>query len=184
MDKGAAAYERFLQGDEKALDDLVKLYRNPLTNFINGYIGDYDTAEDIMIDVFVELLQKKKRFKGNSDFKTYLFAIGRNKAYKHLRKHSRQSFVSIDEVAEYLSSENNSLENEFIIKSQKEELNKAICELKPEYRDVIYLMYYQNMSYDEIAKVMKKNTKQVSNLAHRARLALKEKIVKGSVDIE
>ena len=47
MDKGAAAYERFLQGEEQALDDLVKLYRSPLTNFINGYIGDYDTAEDI-----------------------------------------------------------------------------------------------------------------------------------------
>lgn len=63
MDIGTAIYERFLQGEEQALDELVNLYRNSLTSFINGYIGDYDEAEDIMIDVFVDLIQKRKILK-------------------------------------------------------------------------------------------------------------------------
>lgn len=184
MDIGVATYERFLQGDEQALDELVKLYRNSLTSFINGYIGDYDEAEDIMIDVFVDLIQKRKHFKGNSSFKTYLFAIGRNKAYKHMRGKNRQIFVSIDEVADFLPSDDPSLENDIFRQIQNEELNKAIADLKSDYREVIHLMYFENFSHDEIAKVMKKSTKQVSNLAYRARQSLKRKILKRSADYE
>lgn len=184
MDIGTAIYERFLQGEEQALDELVNLYRNSLTSFINGYIGDYDEAEDIMIDVFVDLIQKRKNFKGNSSFKTYLFSIGRNKAYKHMHGKSRQIFISIDEVADFLPSDDPSLENDIIRQIQNEELNKAIADLKSDYREVIYLMYFENLSYDEIAKVMKKSTKQMSNLAYRARQSLKGQILKRSENYE
>lgn len=97
---------------------------------------------------------------------------------------SRQIFISIDEVADFLPSDDPSLENDIIRQIQNEELNKAIADLKSDYREVIYLMYFENLSYDEIAKVMKKSTKQISNLAYRARQSLKGQILKRSENYE
>ena len=54
MDRGLEVYQHFLEGDEKALDELIAMYRDPLTAFICGFTKDNDIAESIMIDVFVD----------------------------------------------------------------------------------------------------------------------------------
>ncbi len=149
-----------------------------------GYLAGFLLKVKNTVECILDLIQKRKNFKGNSSFKTYLFSIGRNKAYKHMHGKSRQIFISIDEVADFLPSDDPSLENDIIRQIQNEELNKAIADLKSDYREIIYLMYFENLSYDEIAKVMKKSTKQISNLAYRARQSLKGQILKRSENYE
>lgn len=60
MDNGESSCRRFLQGDKSAFDDILKEYRQSLTFFIYRYVKDYDEAEDIAIDVFVEFLAHPK----------------------------------------------------------------------------------------------------------------------------
>lgn len=118
MDDGAGSYRRFLDGDENALEELIAIFRQPLTFFINGFVKDSAAAEDIMIDTFVELVRHKGQFKGDSSLKTYLFKIGRNKALRHIKQRKNRSFVPLDEVDLYISNDC-SLEDEMIKKQRK-----------------------------------------------------------------
>lgn len=170
MDRGLEVYQRFLNGDEKALDELIAMYRNSLTAFICGFVKDNDIAENIMIDVFVELI-RHKGFKGKSSLKTYLFAIGRNKALRHL-KSNRRDFISLDDVENYISSDELFTEK-LIEKERREMVHEAMNKLNPIYREVIYLLYFEEMSYKEISLVLRKNSKQVANIAYRAKQSLR-----------
>ncbi len=171
MDKGSELYQSFLDGNEKALDELIAIFRTSLTNFIYGFVKDSDTAEDIMIDAFVELIRRKS-FKGKSTLKTYLFAIARNKALRYL-KGNKHDFVSLDEAENYISAEDFT-ENYLAENERREKLNEALESLNPTYREVIYLIYYENMSYKEAAEILHKNQKQIANIACRAMKSLRE----------
>ena len=170
MDRGLEVYQRFIAGDEKALDELIAMYRNPLTAFICGFIKDNDTAESIMIDVFVELI-RHKGFKGKSSLKTYLFAIGRNKALRHL-KNNRHDFVSLDDVENYISADD-LLPEKLIEEERRKIVHEAMDKLNPVYKEVIYLLYFEEMSYKEVSLVLRKSSKQVANIAYRAKQSLR-----------
>ena len=166
-------FERILNSDEKALDELINKYRNPLTLFINGFVKDIDVAESLMIDVFVELVCKKNKFRGESSLKTYLFAIGRNKALKYIKKNKNYDFIPLEEVGYCITTEQ-TIEDEIAQVLRRETVHKALNELNPTYREILYLLFFEDMSYEQAAQVLHKNKKQVSNLAFRAKQALKK----------
>ena len=177
MDNGASSYHRFLEGDESGLEELVEAYSDNLIFFINRFTNDLALSEDLMSDTFLELIVKKPRFVGDSSFKTYLFKIGRNKAFDYLRKQKRTVTVPFhnaeNEISDVISIENNILKND-----QQKQLNKCLETIKQEYREVLHLLYFEEMSYDSISIIMKKNKKQIENLAYRAKLTLKTTLEK------
>ena len=95
MDNGASSYHRFLEGDESGLEELVEAYSDNLIFFINSFMNNLTLSEDLMSDTFLELILKKPRFVGDSSFKTYLFKIGRNKAFDCLRKQKRTLTLTV-----------------------------------------------------------------------------------------
>jgi len=177
MDNGASSYHRFLEGDESGLEELVEAYSDNLIFFINRFTNDLALSEDLMSDTFLELIVKKPRFVGDSSFKTYLFKIGRNKAFDYLRKQKRTVTVPFhnaeNEISDVISIENNVLKND-----QQKQLNKCLETIKQEYREVLHLLYFEEMSYDSVSIIMKKNKKQIENLAYRAKLTLKTTLEK------
>ena len=170
MDRGFDLYQRYLEGDEKALDDLIKIYRCSLTAFINGFVKDYNTAESIMIDVFVELI-RNKNFKGRSSLKTYLFTLGRNKALRHI-KYNRHDFISIEDVENHISGEELLLDK-IVEEERRKMVHEAMSELKPIYREALYLIYFEEMSYNEASLILHKSSKQIANIIYRAKQSLK-----------
>ena len=82
-DFGASCYRRFLSGDESGFDEILKLYHDSLIFFIHRFVNNYETAEDLAADTFMELLVHKNRYRFKSSFKTYLFSIARHKAIDH-----------------------------------------------------------------------------------------------------
>lgn len=172
MDRDSELYQSFLNGSEKALDELIAKHRSSLTAFIYGFVKDYDTAEDIMIDAFVELIRRKS-FKGKSSLKTYLFAIARNKALRHLK--NRHCFEALDDVENYISTPD--FTEEYVeARERRALLHEAMESLNPAYREVIYLIYFEGMSHKEAAQVLHKSQKQISNIAYRAMQSLKERL--------
>ena len=171
MDNGKSNYYRFLEGDNEAFNDIIREYGAHLILFINGYVRNMDIAEDLMEDTFCELVFHKSRLKKEESFKSYLFSIAKNKAVNYLRKSKRLTVISIDECHENLPDEVD-IENKVIKNSDYRELYEAMEKLCVEYRQVLYLHYFELMTYDTIAKVMNKNKNQIKNLMYRAKKEL------------
>lgn len=169
MDNGASSYRRFLDGDESGLTDIVNMYGDSLMLFINSFVNNISLAEEIMEDVFMELVVKKHKFKEESSFKTYLFKIGKNKAFNVIKRNKKCTYIEDAEIEDEKMIEDNVIKTE-----EQKHIHSALKKLPKDYKTVLYLIYFEDMSYNEIEKVMKKNNKQVKNLAYRARIALKE----------
>ena len=168
MDNGARSYRRFLDGDESAFDEIMKDLFENLVFFINRYVRDVHTAEDIAIDTFADLVVNKSRYNFKTSLKTYLFMLGRSRALNYIKHRKVIDFVEL-EAAESENPEYESIEKIIINNEQKRIINKAICSLKGDMRDVIHLVYFEDLTYLDAAKVMKKNLKQIDNLLYRAK---------------
>ena len=108
-----------------------------------------------------------------------MFQIGRNKAFNVLKKNKKCSFLE-DEILE----DEERFEESVIKDEEHRNIRRIIKTLPKDYETVLFLIYFEDMSYDEISKVMHKNNKQVKNLAYRARLALKENLRKEGFSYE
>ncbi len=181
MDIGACSYRRYLDGDDNGIEEIIKYYKDGLTLYINGYVNNIFTAEDLMEETFFKLAAKRPRFSGKSSFKTWLFAIARNVALDYLRKNKPSD--SIDDWGDYLTEESK-LEEEYLIKEQKIALHKAMRKLNDEYFQVLYLIYFVDFSNTEAAVIMKKNKRQIENLIYRAKQTLKSELIKEGFEYE
>ncbi len=183
MDNGAGSYHRFLEGDKNGLEEIVKMYNISLIFFINGFVNDLTASEDLAADTFLELILRKNRFVKDAKFKTWLFRIARNNAIDYLRKHSKYSIEPVENFERYLS-EVLTLEESLLLNERKKQLHKIMVDINPEYREVLHLLYFEDMSYDEAAAVLKKNNKQIKNLVYRAKKSLKIALEKEGFNYE
>ena len=176
MDNGASSYRRFLEGDDKGFIEIIRDYKDGLILYINNFTENIFTAEDVAEDTFVKIVTRKPRFSGKSSFKTWLYAIGRNCALDYLRKH-KHTEVSFEDLGE-MKKEEESLENSYIKKEDKEMLHKALDKLSPQYRQILWLIYFENFSNSEAATVMKKSIHNTETLLYRAKKSLKSELEK------
>lgn len=177
MDNGANSYRLFLEGDEKGIVEIIRDYKDGMILYINGIVGNIYTAEEITEETFVRLIVQRPKFSKNSTFKTWLYAIGRNVAVDFLRHHSRISEASIEDYHNMLSDEE-SLEQSYIREERKIIVHRALKKLKTEYRQVLYLTYFEGFDNTQTAAVMKKNNRQIENLVYRAKMSLKSELDK------
>ena len=177
MDNGDASYRRFLDGDDSGIYELVRDYSDGLTLYLYGICGDITMAEEVMEDTFAKLAVKKPVFKGRSSFKTWLYAIGRNLALDHLRRESKKRCVPIEECAE-IADDVETLETSYIKEERRIMLHRVMSNLNPDYRQVLWLVYFEGLSNGETATVMKKNRHQIENLVYRAKNSLKSQLEK------
>ena len=177
MDNGASSYRRFLDGDDSGLTELVRDYKDGLILYLNGYVHDIYMAEDLMEDTFFRLMTKKPRFRERYTFKTWLYTIGRNIALDSIRRNAKQTVLSPEEMAR-CRAEVYDLEKAYLTEERKITLHQALDKLHPEYRQVLWLIYFEEMSGREAAVVLGKNPKQAANLLYRAKVALRSQLEK------
>ncbi len=183
MDKGAVSYRRYLDGDDKGIVEIIKIYKDGLILYINGYVNNIIIAEDLTEDTFVKIAIKRPHFSGKSTFKTWLYTIARNVAIDYLRRNSKFISHSVDEYSNYLSEET-SVEKEYLIKEQKIMLHRTMRKLKPDYFQILYLIYFEDFTNGEAAVIMKKSKKQIENLVYRAKQTLKSELEKEGFEYE
>lgn len=183
MDRGTEYYRRFREeGDESGLAELIREYKDGLILYLYGVVGDLSAAEELAEDCFVLLGTRKPKDKGKASFKTWLYAIGRNLAIDHLRKRKRKRDVPLEDAPELADGEAE-LERAYLREERKIAVHRAMRLLKPDYRQALWLLYFEDMSHKEVAAVMKKSVHATETLAYRARAALKNELEKeGIVD--
>lgn len=168
MGNGESSYRRYLDGDEAAFDDIIKLYRDNLTFFINRFVHDLDAAEDLAIDTFLYLIVHRYRYNFHTPLKTYLFMIGRSRALDYLKHQKKFTMVELSE-AEREIPQQMSLEEMILLDERKQAVNRAISELPQDMQTAVHLVHFEDLSYDDAGKIMKKSRKQVANLLYRAK---------------
>ena len=162
-------YRQYLYGDETGLEALIRKYGDPLTLYINGYLHDIHEAEDLMLEVFSYLFTKKPRIL-DGGFKAYLYKAARHMALRH--KSRRRLFFSLDNLTE--EPDGQTLVEEVVRTKERDQiLHLCMAELKPDYREALYLTYFEGMSYLQAAEVMGKSEKQITNMVYRGKERLR-----------
>lgn len=172
MDNGASSYRRYLDGDEEAFSQIVKDYFDPLIGFIDSYVHDLAAAEDIAIDTFSDLIVHKHRYNFRVSLKTYLFMIGRSRALNYIKRRGRFQMVELSSVENALP-EVSSPEQELAVEVRKQAVRSAVTQLGSDMQEAVCLVYFEEMSCNDAAKVMRKTVKQVYNLLYRAKTILR-----------
>lgn len=170
MDNGESSYRRYLDGDENAFDDIQRMYFDRLTLFADRYLHDVAAAEDVAIDTLLQLIIHKKRYNFKTSLKTYLYSIAHNRAVNALKARSR--LVPAENAEDAPDREN--LEQTVIKTERARRLNAALETLPEELRRALFLVYYEDFSYEETAAVLKCNRKKVDNLLYRGKTLLRE----------
>ena len=177
MDNGASSYRRFLDGDDKGLGEIVRNYSDGLILYLNGIVNNISVAEELMEETLYKIITKKPKFTAKYSFKTWLYTIGRNVAIDYLRHNSKMSDTSFEDLENYAKDEID-LEKLYIIEERKIVVHRALKKLSSEYRQVLWLLYFEGLSNSEAAIVMKKNARQMKNLVYRAKSTLKSELGK------
>lgn len=163
-------FRRLVNGDREALRPLMERHADSLKLYIDGYVRDFDMAEDIMIDAFSRMLVKAPRLHEGA-FKPYLYKTARNLALKHIKYRSR--FTSLDALT-YEPVEGQQLEEGLLADERSRELYRNLDKIPADYREALFLVYIEDLTYDEAGAVMRKSRKQVENLVFRGKRAMKD----------
>ena len=168
MDNGASRYRRFLDGDESAFADIMEELFRGLVFFLDRFVHDTQAAEDLAIDVFSDLVVHRHRYNFKVSLKTYLYMVGRSRALDYIKHRKVIHFVELSEALS-VADDRATLEEIVLADQRKRLVNAALGLLPEDLRVAVHLVYFEEMTYQEAAKVMRKNRKQVDNLLYRAK---------------
>lgn len=171
----AECYQRYLNGDNSGLTQIIGMFKDGLILYLNTYVRDVLVAEELTEETFVKLVLKKPKFSGNASFKTWLYSIGRNIAMDYLRR-SKSKRIPLEDCPEIVDDEID-LERSYIQQEDRIFVHRAMRKLKPEYQQVLWLIYFEGFSNKEAGRILGKTTHNVETMAYRARNALKIKLI-------
>ncbi len=184
-DPDAALMLRVKRGDRAAFAELVDKYKQPVTNFISRSLHDETEAEDLAQNVFLQVYKSRSRYKQTAKFSTWLFTIARNLCLNELRRRSRHPAESLEEThTEHEDQPPRQFEDKSQIAAPEEvlhgelvqKIDEALAELPENQRSAILLCRQDDLSYEEIARILRCSLSATKSLIHRGREALKEKL--------
>jgi RNA polymerase sigma factor (sigma-70 family) len=149
------------KGDQKAYAELLQRYRESVYFMMLKMVGNKDDAEDLTIEAFGRAFKRLEQYTPNFAFSTWLFKIASNNAIDHLRKKKQGDSVSLDtkfvndegqELSQSIKSGTLDPEENFIKKQKMELLREVVDKLKPKYKELVVMFYYQEMSHEEISQ--------------------------------
>ena len=162
----------FQEGDELAFVSLYNRHKGPVYGFCLKMVLDEEMARDVLQETFLRVYENKDRLANAASFRTWLFTIARNLSLNHLRRRARTEPLHATSLGRTLPDEG-ALPGVRLEKSEQVRLvNHFLRQLKPEYREVLVLREYQNLSYEEIATVTRTTLSSVKSRLFKARRKL------------
>ena len=166
------------EGNEFALNKLVKKFFNPLLNYGFKFVKDEAFVKDCVQEVFIEIWKRRERLSIPNSIKAYLLSCVRKKV---VREGFRQNIIKSDEEKEIQNAiiQIDSSIEKLIIEEESlfeisEKVKKALFQLPKRQYEVLYLQYYQNLNREEIADIMGVKAQSVSNLTQSAFKSFRE----------
>src|ERR1700726_945820 len=165
-------------GDEASFDFLLRKYRTPLINFLFRMVRDAGTAEDLAQEVFLRVYRARQRYSPSAKFTTWMFRIATNLALNSVRDNRYpQLEISMDHTVAAGDDEHPpmeapdrppSVEQQLVARDRSERILRAIHALPEKQRAAVLLHKYQELDYDEIARVLECSESALKSLLFRA----------------
>ena len=178
----------FINGDEKAFDELVRRYMDSVISYLYKFTGDYNISDDIAQESFIRLYRYKDRYDKNSKFSPWFYSIVINRAKSAMHIKTDQDHISLNDMnneeigkIDHVSdpSDNDDLEEyEYLNEVKIEYIKKAFEVIDPLYKEVIILRFMKEMEYEMIAEILKIPVGTVKSRISRGRSQIKEIINK------
>ena len=185
LDPDAALMLRVKRGDRAAFAQLVEKYKQPVINLTGRMLRDETEAEDLAQAVFIQVYKSARKYEKKAKFTTWLFTIARNLCLNEIRRRARHPAESLDQThpgqedqplhqvedRRADSPPDTLLQTELISK-----VDEALAELPENQHTALILCRQEELSYEEIAKVLGCSLAATKSLIHRGRETLRQKL--------
>lgn len=176
---------RVKRGDMQAFEELADKYKQPIVNMMYRMLHDFDEAEDLAQNVFVRVYQSAGRYEVSAKFSTWIFTIARRLCLNEIRRRGRHPAESLESSQsdseehaprQFEDVKSSSPPDAFLQGELIQKIEEALAQLPEKQRLAIALCRQEELSYDEIAKVVGCSVPAVKSLIHRGRETLKDKL--------
>lgn len=172
MDEDAALIRQFRGGCDAAFDQLYSRHQEFVYNVCLGVLANPDDARDCTQETFLRAYRKLGDFRGDSQFSTWLYRVAVNVCVGQLRRRPRQAPASLEEEqVREIPAEVPAAWTGPVREADERLVREIVGELSPDYRTVLVLRYFQDLSYEEMLGVLGYNMSQLKVKLHRARRA-------------
>lgn len=175
---------RVKTGDIEAFEILVDRHKHSVVGTAAKMLGNESEADDIAQQVFIRVWKSAARYEPSAKFTTWLMTIARNLIFNEMRRRQRNRLVPMeteqdDGPQQQFADEGAAAPSEQLLDTELQgAIEEAIASLPENQRVAIVLRRYENMPYEEIAKVLKTSVPAVKSILFRARADLKERLKK------
>ena len=184
LDPDAALMLRVKGGDIRAFETLMEKYKQPVINVIYRTLHDVAEAEDLAQNVFVQVYKSAHRYEVSARFSTWLFTIARNLCLNEIRRRSRHPAESLDatsadgeQPARQFEDPRSTSAPDHLLQSELDtKIQEALDALPENQRIALLLCRQDELSYEEIARVLGCSLSATKSLIHRGRETLKERL--------
>jgi RNA polymerase sigma-70 factor (ECF subfamily) len=175
---------RIAKGDEDAFEILVTRHQTSVLNLIYRFIGDRTQAKDLAQEVFIRVWQAAKSYKPEAKFTTWIYRITANLCFNELKSARRKKWLQFlrpegdheVQTEEDFPDSSPSPEDLLLAKERSRQISDALQRLPGNQRMALILKRYDDLSYEEIARIMDCSVSAVESLLVRAKRTLQEKL--------
>ena len=158
-----------MEGDTESFRLLVQRYQKPVIRMISNIVNDRHVCEDIAQDVFLAAYRKLPSFDpARSSFSTWLFTIAKNKSINAMKKRKILSVSNAPENPDFSEPADSIIRNELFSK-----LDLALKSLNPKHRRALVLAEFENLTYEQIARIERVRTGTIKSRINRAKHRLR-----------
>ena len=178
------------KGDMSAFELLVRRYQNPLINYIHRSIDDYQRSEDLSQETFLRVFKSANRYKPTASFKSWLYTIATNLCRNEIRNRTRRNTYFLEDLVEEgedvyyadIMRDTRYLPDLLLEKKeQRQIIRKALAQLPENQRLALTLVTYQDLRYEDVAKILGCSVGAVKALIHRARQKMRKLLIKAGI---
>ncbi len=162
-------------GDLDRMGLLFERHYKPLFGFLYRMTADKENSEDMVQNVFLRMLKYRHTFKGDGEFRTWMYHLARNVLNDYHKRSKRQADPLEHEFREVADE---AVESTIDKEEQVSLLNRALTQLTEENREILVLSRYQELAYSEIARILNISEANVRVKIHRAMTQLKSVYLK------
>ena len=169
-------YRAYLAGDVSAFDALALRHRARLTAYLRALVHNADDAEDLAMETFARLMAKRPGVRAGG-FRAYLYRTARNLALRFLRRRDTLEFLPEDTALPALDD----AEQDILSAERARILRECMERVEPEAREALWLVYVENLSYEQAAAVMKTTAKKLDYRISKGKRLLRTELKKEGI---